>query len=352
MQIYLVGGAVRDELLNIPVIDRDWVVVGSSPDEMLAQDFDPVGKEFPVFLHPDTHEEYALARTERKTGKGYKGFVFHADASVTLEEDLQRRDLTINAIAKDDAGNLIDPYQGQQDLKNKVLRHVSPAFAEDPVRILRLARFAAKLPEFSIDEATNQLMCDMVTSGEVDALVAERVWKELRRALSERSPQRFFNVLKNCGALKVLFPPLASGAPKINITTFTESQRFAVLLSECGINDIKALCIRYRVPAEFSDLARLTHLLAPFYQKLKNGDASCYLSYLKRCDALRKPERFVALTDVLAHLYNVNHLSSLQQALDAVKAVDTAPLLAQKLKGKDFAKALEVRQLEAIASNT
>ena len=207
-QVYCVGGAVRDELLGFPVKDQDWVVVGATPEQMVALGYQPVGKDFPVFLHPQTHEEYALARTERKTARGYKGFQVYASPEVTLEQDLARRDLTINAIAKDTDGQLIDPHNGQQDLKSKVFRHVSDAFVEDPVRILRLARFAARFADFTVADETMALMQEMVQNGEVDALVPERVWQELARGLMEPKPSRMFVVLRECGALKVLLPEL------------------------------------------------------------------------------------------------------------------------------------------------
>ena len=190
MQIFSVGGAVRDELLGLPVQDRDWVVIGTTPEQMQAKGYRPVGKDFPVFLHPKTHEEYALARTERKTAPGYKGFAFHAAPDVTLEQDLARRDLTINAIAKDGDGNIADPYNGRRDIESRILRHVSPAFSEDPVRILRVARFAARFTEFSVAAETTQLMSAMVQAGEVDHLVPERVWQELSRGLMEARPSR------------------------------------------------------------------------------------------------------------------------------------------------------------------
>jgi len=208
MRTFLVGGAVRDRLLQCTMGDRDWVVVGSTPEAMLALGYTPVGKDFPVFLHPQTHEEYALARTERKSGRGYHGFVVHASPEVTLEEDLARRDLTINAIAQDDDGTLIDPFNGQADLNARVLRHVSPAFAEDPVRILRLARFAARFHDFEVAPETLALMQDMVHSGEVDHLVPERVWQEIARGLMEGRPSRMFEVLRQCGALARLLPEL------------------------------------------------------------------------------------------------------------------------------------------------
>jgi len=208
MNIYCVGGAVRDELLGLPIQDRDFVVVGATPEAMVKLGYRPVGKDFPVFLHPDTHEEYALARTERKTAKGYKGFQVHAAPDVTLEQDLARRDLTINAIAKSSNGDIIDPFHGQRDIQAKVLRHVSTAFAEDPVRILRLARFAARFTEFSVADDTMQLMHEMVGAGEVDALVPERVWQELAKGLMEAKPSRMFEVLRSCGALARIFPEL------------------------------------------------------------------------------------------------------------------------------------------------
>src|SRR5687768_11659306 len=201
MQTYMVGGAVRDALLGLPVNDRDWVVVGATPEQTIAAGYLPVGKDFPVFLHPRTREEYALARTERKTARGYHGFAFHAEPDVTLEQDLSRRDLTINAMAQDDAGRLIDPFHGQDDLRQRVLRHVTPAFREDPVRILRLARFAARFTDFTVAPETLDLMRQMVEAGEVDALVAERVWQELARGLMEDKPSRMFELLRECGAL-------------------------------------------------------------------------------------------------------------------------------------------------------
>ena len=208
MKTYCVGGAVRDELLGFPIKDKDFVVVGATPQAMLDAGYRPVGKDFPVFLHPETHDEYALARTERKTAKGYRGFTVHASPEVTLEEDLARRDLTINAIAKDAEGKLIDPFNGQADIQSKILRHVSSAFAEDPVRILRAARFAARLTEFSLAPETLALMRQMVAAGEVDALVPERVWQELSHGLMEQKPSRMFEVLRACGALQKILPEL------------------------------------------------------------------------------------------------------------------------------------------------
>lgn len=210
MNVFLVGGAVRDSLLDRPVIEKDWVVIGETPESMIEQGFKPVGKDFPVFLHPETHDEYALARTERKTAPGYKGFAIHASPDVSLEQDLIRRDLTINAIAMDEQGNIHDPYLGKKDLENRILRHISPAFSEDPVRILRVARFAARYAHlgFSVADETMELMKQMVDTGETDHLVAERVWAELNKALSEKNPVAFFNVLKACNALQTIFPEL------------------------------------------------------------------------------------------------------------------------------------------------
>ena len=348
MKTYLVGGAVRDELLGLPITERDWVVVGATPEQMLALGYQPVGKDFPVFLHPVTHEEYALARTERKTGTGYKGFVFHADPSVSLIDDLKRRDLTINAIAKDDDGTLIDPYHGCDDLNHKTLRHVSVAFAEDPVRLLRLARFAAKLPDFCIDPATQEFITTMVTNGEVDALISERVWQELERALSEPEPNRFFAVLDSCGALALLFPALQNKIPNINIKNFSREQRFALLLHELTLDEIKTLCSRYKVPTEFSDLALLTKQLSSDYKSLNTKDAHALLAFLKRGDALRRPERFANMIAVLAHMYHANHLPLLQNITQAIKQIDTTALQAKGLKNSEFAQALEELQLQVI----
>jgi tRNA nucleotidyltransferase (CCA-adding enzyme) len=332
MQIYLVGGAVRDRLLGLPVKDRDWVVVGASVEAMLKQGYKPVGKDFPVFLHPRSHEEYALARTERKTGKGYHGFAFHADESVTLEQDLARRDLTINAIAEDEQGRMIDPYHGQQDLRAGILRHVSPAFAEDPVRILRLARFAARFG-FSVAPQTMQLMQDMVAAGEVDALVAERVWQEMAKALMEDNPSRFFLVLRECGALQRILPEIDAlfGVPQradyhpeidtgdhvMRVIDMAASMqqplavRFAALTHDLGKaltpadvlprhighehrgeKPLLALCERLRVPAECRDLARITVLNHTKIHGTAQMKPATILRLLKDCDALRRPDRF------------------------------------------------------------
>ncbi len=333
MKIYQVGGSVRDQLLGLPVQDRDWVVVGATPAEMEAGGFKLVGADFPVFLHPETHEEYALARTERKTAPGYKGFTVHAAPDVTLEEDLKRRDLTVNAMALDENGILIDLFHGAQDLKNKLLRHVSPAFAEDPVRILRVARFAARFPDFQVAHETNVLMRTMVGNGEVDALVPERVWTELERALGEKRPTRFFEVLRDCGALEKLFPELErlygvpqpeKHHPEIDTGVHTmmvleqaarlspdTRVRFAALLHDLGKGTtpkeewprhigheersaemVKALCARFRIPNDYRDLAVLAakyHALCHGADKLRPGTL---LETLEALDAFRRPERF------------------------------------------------------------
>lgn len=297
MKTYLVGGAIRDNLLNLQVKDRDYVVVGATPEQMIKKGFKPVGRDFPVFLHPETHEEYALARTERKTAKGYHGFTFNTDVSVTIEDDLARRDLTINAIAQDiENGEIIDPYGGKQDIKTKQLRHVSQAFAEDPVRILRTARFAARYSYlgFQIHADTLSLMMEMVANGEVDALVAERVWQEMKHALNENTPSQFIKVLRSCGALKVLFPEFDRlfGIPQTiqwhpevdtgihcmmamdQAATLDNDTAFAVLTHDlgkgitpesvlpshkghesAGVPLVKDVCQRFKVPTQYKKLA-------------------------------------------------------------------------------------------------
>ncbi len=335
MEIYCVGGAVRDELLGLPIQDRDYVVVGATPEAMIRAGYKTVGKDFPVFLHPQTHEEYALARTERKTAKGYKGFAVHAAPDVTLQEDLARRDLTINAIAKAADGTLIDPFSGQLDIQAKVLRHVSAAFVEDPVRILRLARFAARFTDFTVAEETMQLMCDMVLAGEVSALVPERVWQELAKGLMEAKPSRMFEVLRACGALEHIFPELArlwgvpqpekhhpeidTGVHVMMVIDYAAEQqfslpvRFAALTHDLGkgttpqdmlprhigheqrsVALLKDVVTRLRVPNECRDLAVM---VAQFHGKLHavtQMKPSTRLHFLMELDAIRQPQRFQA----------------------------------------------------------
>lgn len=339
MKVYTVGGAVRDALLGIPVADRDYVVVGMTPHQMIEAGFKPVGADFPVFLHPQTHEEYALARTERKIAPGYKGFVFHAAPDVTIEEDLGRRDLTINAIARDAQGHLIDPHGGQADLNHKILRHVGDAFREDPVRILRTARFAARFADlgFSVADETMQLMRKMADSGEVDALVAERVWQELARGLMEARPSRMFEVLRACTALARIAPELdrlwdieQSYATPSGIDASVHAVmaldyaahlnasltvRFAVLATDLGrgvapqqylpshpgherlsVDLIEALSVRLRVPADCRELACTVARWHSDIHRALTLDAQGLLALLDGCDALRRPDRF---TDVL-----------------------------------------------------
>ncbi|WP_426177419.1 multifunctional CCA addition/repair protein [Massilia sp. TWR1-2-2] len=333
MKSYVVGGAVRDELLGLAVQDRDWVVVGATPDDMLRQGFRPVGKDFPVFLHPETHEEYALARTERKTAPGYHGFVFHADADVTLEEDLVRRDLTINAIARADDGALTDPFGGQADIRDRVFRHVSSAFAEDPVRILRLARFAARLADFSVAPETMALMRQMVEQGEVDALVPERVWQEVARGLMEAAPSRMLTVLRACGALARIMPELDklwgvpqppahhpevdTGVHMMLVIDYAASRgfdlavRFAALMHDLGkgatppaawpshhgheglgLKLIETLCKRLKVPNECRELALMTAREHGNVSRAEILRPNTIVALFERCDAFRKPQRF------------------------------------------------------------
>ncbi|MEK9825048.1 MAG: multifunctional CCA addition/repair protein [Methylotenera sp.] len=333
MQTYMVGGAVRDELLGFAVKDKDYVVVGSTPEAMLAAGYKPVGKDFPVFLHPKTHDEYALARTERKTAKGYKGFVVHAAPDVTLEQDLARRDLTINAMAKSDDGQLIDPFNGRADIQAKMLRHVSDAFSEDPVRILRIARFAARLADFQVAPETMRLMRQMVQAGEVDALVAERVWQELAKGLMEAKPSRMFEVLRDCGALQKILPELdklwgvpqpAQHHPEVDTgvhvmmvidyaagQNFSLPIRFAALTHDLGkgttpaeilpkhigheqrsVNLLKEVCKRLRVP---NDCKELGVMVAKFHGKLHQAlqmRPATLLEFLLELDAIRQPHRF------------------------------------------------------------
>ena len=307
MQLFIVGGAVRDRLLGEPVNDRDWVAVGATPAELLALGYKPVGKDFPVFLHPATGEEVALARTERKSGRGYHGFTFHAAPEVTLEQDLARRDLTINAMAEASDGTLIDPFGGRDDLARGVLRHVSPAFAEDPVRLLRLARFAARWPSFTVAAETQQLLVSLVQQGEVDTLVAERVWQELARGLMARQPSRMFEVLRGCGALARLLPEpaLDAGALARVDAAAAAGAPLAVRYALLGWPD-EATATRtgahLRVPTEVCALAQLfaregaglAEWLRPT-RRLAQADAASLSSLFERCDALRRPERFEVL---------------------------------------------------------
>ena len=305
MKTYTVGGAVRDRLLGLTPGDRDYVVVGASPAEMLAAGYTPVGKDFPVFLHPKTHEEYALARTERKTGHGYHGFSFHASPEVTLEQDLARRDLTINAMAEDAAGNVIDPYGGQQDLQAKVLRHVGQAFAEDPVRILRLARFAARFPEFTVAPETLALMQQMVRSGETKHLVAERVWQELSRGFMTAQPERMFDALDASGASADLFPASPRLEGRLNTVARADlplAARVAVWLAECTPDQVAEMAERLRLPTDCRDLALLLVRHRAALMQPSALSAEDQLATLERCDGLRRAGRFKTLVSVLPFL--------------------------------------------------
>ena len=398
MQIFTVGGAVRDELLGLPVQDRDYVVVGASPDEMLAQGFKPVGKDFPVFLHPKTHAEYALARTERKAGHGYKGFSFHAAPEVSLEEDLARRDLTINAIARADDGSLTDPFGGVADIEAQVLRHVGPAFVEDPVRILRVARFAARFAAFSLAPETLELMRRMVDSGEADHLVAERVWQEMAKGLMEAQPSRMIDVLRACGALARLLPELdrlfgvpqrADYHPEIDTGVhvmmaldhsaqygYALPVRFAVLLHDLGkgltptvdlprhpghearsVKLVDDICARLRVPTECRDLALLT---ARYHGDIRRGPelrAATLVKLLERTDALRRPQRFTQLLEACSCDYHgrlgwqdkpIPSPELFMQALDAVRRVDAAAIALACSDALQIAERLHAARVAAV----
>ena len=403
MKTYVVGGAVRDALLGLPVQDRDHVVIGATPEQMLALGYTPVGKDFPVFLHPKTHEEYALARTERKTEKGYKGFVFHTDPSVTLEQDLIRRDLTINAIARSDDGELIDPFGGQTDLQNRVFRHVSAAFEEDPVRILRLARFAARFSEephaFTVAPETMQLMKRMVEAGEVDALVAERVWQEISRGLMEKKPSRMFEILRECGALQRLMPELDrlwgvpqpekfhpeidTGVHVMLVVDYAAEQnyplavRFAALMhdlgkgttdpaiwprhhghEERGIELVKHLCERLRVPTDCRDLAIMTARDHGNVGRSLEMRPATLQDMLERNDAFRKPERFLAmLSAARCDCFGRSGLVDIQfpqqayltQILHAALSVNAGEVAQQFLgQPQKIAEAVRIARIDAI----
>lgn len=341
MKSYIVGGAVRDELLGFLPKDYDYVVVGATPDKMYANGYRAVGKDFPIFLHPYTHEEYALARTEQKIAPGYRGFVFSTDPSITLEQDLARRDLTINAMAKDSDGILIDPFGGQRDLHKCKLRHVSNAFIEDPVRILRLSRFAARFPHFTVASETNILMQNMVRSGEMDTLVAERVWQELARGLMERKPTRMFTVLQHCGALTRILPEFnafwnicesQNYCSKVSMSmhytmlmldyaasqSYSLEVRFAILLLilnnsitflhqkfKCYQNEKRSegliinICKRLRVPKNCRDLAIMTQREYQNVNFALTFNSATIVSLLSRCDSFRKPERFYQMLQAI-----------------------------------------------------
>lgn len=400
MQIYKVGGAVRDRLLGIPVTDIDRVVVGATAEEMLAKGFRPVGADFPVFLDPKTGEEYALARTERKSGRGYGGFVFHASPEVTLEEDLVRRDLTINAMAEDDHGNLTDPYHGQRDLEARVLRHVSPAFAEDPLRVLRVARFAARYAPlgFKVADETLELMRQLSESGELEALTAERSWKEISRALMEKQPQVFIQVLRDCTALKILMPEVdalfgvpqpEAHHPEIDTGVHTLSVleqaalhqqpltvRWACLLHDLGkgltpqhewprhiahehtgLKLIKAVSERFKAPRDCQELALLVGQYHTHGHRALELKASTLLELLQSFDVYRRPQRFeefIAACEMDARgrkgleERSYPQAEYLRGAAAAARAVAVQPLLEKGFKGPQLGEAIKRERLRAL----
>lgn len=336
MKIYLVGGAVRDAMLGDPVKDRDWVVVGSTPEELLSLGYQQVGKDFPVFIHPETGEQYALARKERKVGSGYYGFECQFGPEVTLEEDLLRRDLTINAMAQTLDGQLVDPYGGADDLKKRLLRHVSPAFVEDPVRVLRVARFAARLASknFQVAAETQTLMTTMVKQGEIDALIPERVWQELHGALKAIKPSRFFEVLEACGALSRLYPDLMQELPRAltALDKATQSSddpvvRLAALLHEHPdtIHQLK----QQRVPHEFTDLAQCVCQYHRDYEKTLTLTPEALLKLLSQLDAWRRPQRFHQFLTTCQSIHGDKPAHRLEQAYQQTQAVDVQALIAQ-----------------------
>ncbi len=368
MQIYLVGGAVRDGLLGHPGADRDWVVVGATPEQMVALGYQPVGKDFPVFLHPQTGEEYALARTERKTAPGYKGFVVHASPEVTLEQDLARRDLTLNAMAQDAQGQLIDPFGGMRDLQAGILRHVTEAFREDPVRILRLARFAARFETFLVAPETMALCRHMVDAGEVDALVPERVWQEVERGLQAPCPTRMAEVLMSCGAWQRLWPELNANDPRhqaaltrMNASTVNPSgplnlgQRWALWCHGATPEQVAGIGERFRVPAAVQDMAWAwathRHVLA-----LPAEDATTVCQQLYLMDPLRRPERVRSLIELAQCITRdedqIQIALGWRSALQALLSVDAKAVnrhaMAQGLRGLDVGLALKRAHIAAI----
>ncbi len=406
MRIYQVGGSVRDKLLGLASVDRDHVVVGASPEQMIAVGFVAVGKDFPVFLHPQTKEEYALARTERKSGRGYTGFTFHTSPDVTLEEDLLRRDLTINAMAFDASGKVVDPYGGQRDLLSKTLRHVSDAFAEDPLRVLRLARFAARFSEFSVAPKTIALCKKLVAEGEMKELVAERVWQELSRGLMENTPSRMFEVLRDCGALAELAPAIDRlwGVPQpekwhpeidtgIHVMQAIDyaahrawplATRYAVLCHDLGKGEtpseilpahhahearsvelVDALSAQWKVQREVAEIARAVAAEHGNLGKLKTMRPATVHDVLARCDALRRPERFVQMLDACEADYSSRRAVGLPEsagqpfvaradamrALEAMRSVDAgavAQTLAREGKSEQIAERVREARIDAI----
>ncbi|WP_286239850.1 hypothetical protein [Neptuniibacter halophilus] len=357
MQVYLVGGAVRDTLLDYPVYDKDWVVVGATPEQMIEQGYQPVGQDFPVFIHPETGEEYALARTERKSGKGYTGFSYHASPDVTLEQDLQRRDLTINAMAMDQQGTLFDPYQGQQDLQDKYLRHVSPAFAEDPLRVLRVARFAARYAHlgFRVADETMALMQQLSASDELEHLTTERVWKECERALGEGSPEVFFQRLLECGAIRKVFPELEAALKQPQtLTDFRHccqqidlpSARFACLVTLCDLNDSNAFCDRIRTPRAYKELAQQCLQQHSNLSRFDLLSAGQKYDTLKQLDLIRRPQRLDHLLACIRALHQETRCTTLQPILEQISHISPQALLKRGFKGAGLGAEIDRLRIE------
>lgn len=383
VKTYLVGGAVRDKLLGLPVKDRDWVVVGSSPEEMLELGYQQVGKDFPVYLHPETKEEYALARTEKKTGLGHSAFSVDTNPTITIEEDLLRRDLTINAMAEDDEGQLIDPYGGQEDLKNKILRHVSPAFSEDPLRVLRVARFSARFAHmgFTVAQETLDLMQHLVNNSELDELPAERVWQEFRRALGETTPAFFILTLRDCYALGVVMQEVESlfgisqEKARLSLMALTKAAeltsdtaiRFSALCYELpvthdfsfvkNLRKLDALCQRLKIPNDHKDLATITCQYWDAHAALTLSEAEPILKLFEECDALRRPERFqfflTACKAILkASEKEESHIDfknrSLLRALKLCQEVDSSVIIEAGYENEEIGVQLRLLRLETI----
>ncbi|MEO9273684.1 tRNA nucleotidyltransferase [Marinomonas sp. 5E14-1] len=348
-QVYLVGGAVRDALLNIPVVDRDWVVTGATPEQLEQQGYQQVGKQFPVFLNPKTKEEYALARKERKQGAGYTGFICDFSPDIRLEEDLERRDLTINAIAKSEDGTLIDPFNGQQDLDNRIFRHVSDAFVEDPLRVLRVARFASRFHHlgFSIAPETLSLMQKISASGELTALSSERVWKELEKALNTEHSSVFFQVLKDSDALEVLFPNFTWLADdKVNNgTKFSPAQRWAILCQHTPLKDLVALHQRIKTPNQFKILAEQVRHFLESHSLIMN--AADWENWLMSVNAIKKPQPFVLLIEVLSHLTSSDQ-QDWQVLRDTISTINAASLMKQGFAGAELGKALKQARIDTL----
>ncbi|MCK4710222.1 MAG: multifunctional CCA addition/repair protein [Gammaproteobacteria bacterium] len=402
MQVYRVGGSVRDQLLGLNIKDIDWVVTGSTPEQMTANGYKAIGKDFPVFLHPQTKEEYALARTERKTSKGYAGFSFNTDPKITIEQDLSRRDLTINAIAEDTDGNIIDPFNGQQDIKDRILRHVSEAFVEDPVRVLRIARFAARFAHlgFRIAKETRQLIQQIGESGELDALVPERVWTEMNKALAEDDPQVFFTSLRECKVLKILFPEIdnmfgvpqtAKYHPEIDTgihvmmvlkksaeLNFDNDIRFSALTHDLGkantpvdvlpshhgheqrgIKLTKQFCKKWRVPKATTELALMTCEFHTHVHRAYELKASTLLKLFIRTDCFRRPQRFHKMTqaciaDVRGRTSFENtpypQAAYLNRLVEQLNKLDLAPIVKSAKKGKETGLAIYDFRLKYLKS--